>query len=395
MNSGSLSTLFSPRTIALVGASRKPGRIGYEILRNLRADFRGKVYPINPGVEEVQGLRAYKSISEVPEPLDLVVFAVTPRDTLKAFMIAVEKRVGAAIIVSGGFKELGGEGEEIEGKIRRIARESGVRVIGPNCIGVLVPRHGVDTFFQSRGRMDRPRHGQLAILSQSGTYAATMTEWAVRSHIGVSKVVSYGNRVDVDEADLIEFLADDPDTAVIALYVEGVEEGRKLYEEVKKTSFKKPVIVYKGGKSGGAETAILHTGWLAGDYPVFHFAMRQAGAIEVENTYGLIDAAKALIMIGPIERGGVVSVTNGAGPVVVGYDLLERYGLHTSTLSEQTTAFLKEMLPSYCQVSNPVDLTGSADSGFFDTALGALTEDINIDLIFAFLVLQDTPLDEG
>jgi acyl-CoA synthetase (NDP forming) len=302
----------------------------------------------------------------------------------------------AAVIVSGGFKEIGEEGREREEYVRRLAKEHGVRVIGPNCIGILAPESGVDTFFQSRERMDRPGRGSISILSQSGTYAASLTEWVAGYGMGVSKVVSYGNRVDVDEADLLEYFSDDPETDVVLIYVEGLEDGRKFLETLKRVSAKKPIIIYKGGKRGGARAAVSHTGWLAGDYKVFHSAMHQGGAIEVSSIYGLIDAAKALTMYKGYRIGrGVIGVTNGAGPVVVAYDLLEGFALHPAELSKETMERLVKNLPPICQVTNLVDLTGSADSSFFESALKVLVEAEEVGIILAVLVLQDTPLDEG
>ena len=396
MGAEGLEHLFHPRSIALIGASTKPGRIGHEILRNLVASYKGPIYPINPKADEILGLKAYKDIRDVPGNPELVVFAISSSQIPDAFEASIHKGMKAAVIVSGGFKEIGEEGRKREERVRRLAKEHGVRVIGPNCVGLLVPESGVDTFFQSQERMDRPGKGPISIISQSGTYAVSLTEWAAEYGIGVSKVVSYGNRVDVDEADLIEYFSNDPDTEVVLMYVEGLENGRKFLETLKKVSAKKPIVVYKGGKRGGAKAAVSHTGWLAGDYEVFHAAMKQGGAIEVGSIYGLIDAAKALVRYKGYRVGrGVMGVTNGAGPVVVAYDLLEDFGLYSAELSQGTRERLVEILPPICQATNLVDLTGSADSSFFESALKVLVEADEVGIILAVLVLQDTPLDEG
>jgi len=224
-----LDAFFRPRSVAVIGASAKPGKIGHEILRNLALyEYKGRVYPINPRAEEILGLKCYKSILDVPDEVDLAVIAIASEATPKVIEECGRKGVKAVVIVSGGFKELGGRYKDVEAEVVRIARRYGMRIIGPNCIGVFDGETRLDTFFQARERMLRPPKGPIAFMTQSGTFGCTMLEWAAEAGLGISKFVSYGNRCDVDEADLIRYFAQDPDTRVIAIYLEGLAASMNL-----------------------------------------------------------------------------------------------------------------------------------------------------------------------
>jgi len=392
-----LDAFFKARSVAVIGASARPGKIGHEILRNLALyEYKGRVYPINPRAEEILGLKCYKSILDVPDDVDLAVIAIASEATPKVVEECGRKGVKAIVIVSGGFKELGGRYKDVEEEVVRIARRYGMRIIGPNCIGVFDGGTRIDTFFQSRERMLRPPKGPIAFMTQSGTFGCTMLEWAAEAGLGISKFVSYGNRCDVDEADLIRYFGQDPETRVIAIYLEGLSDGRKFMEAAREVAPKKPIVVLKAGRTeAGSRAALSHTGWLAGEAAIYEAAFRQCGVIQARNFEELFDMAKALALQPPARGRRVAMVTNGAGPCVMAADACVERGLELASYTPKTLGELKEKLPSYCIPGNPVDLTGSATSADYEVAMRALLKDPNVDLLMPFFVFQDTPLDEG
>ncbi len=393
-NTAHLDRFFKAASVAVVGASATPGKIGNAVLASLaRQEYKGRVYPINPARKEVMGLPAYPSVTAVPEEVELVVAVVDLVHVPDLMEEAAAKGVRNLVIVSGGGKELGGERERVEARIKEQARRLGMRVIGPNCIGVFDGQTRLDTFFQVRERMVRPPAGPVAMFTQSGTVGCAFLEAAT---FGVSKFVSYGNRVDVDEADLLAYLAEDPDTAVIACYVEGFEHGRKFLDVARRVSARKPVVIFKAGRTqAGARASISHTGFFGGSHAVCRGAFRQAGLVEVDSVEELIAAAKALALQ-PEARGSRIGmISNGAGTMVQAIDLLQDYGLSMPPLSPHTVAHLLQCYPPYYVVQNPVDVTGSATSQDYRVGLEALLADEQIDVLMPWFVFQDTPLDEG
>jgi 3-hydroxypropionyl-CoA synthetase (ADP-forming) len=391
-----IHALFYPDSVAVIGASSIPGKIGHEILRSIsQHEYRGKVYAVNPKAAEILGLKSYESIEAIPDRIDLAVLAIPAPAVPEAIEKCASKGAQAAVIVSGGFKELGGELEEIEKKIVRTARMHNIRIIGPNCIGIFNSSNRLDTFFQSHDRMRRPERGPVAFMTQSGTFGCTILEWAAEANLGISKFISYGNRCDVDEADLIDYLAQDDDTKVIGVYVEGFGDGRKFMEAVRRVVAEKPVVVLKAGRSEkGSKVALSHTGWLAGSYEVCESALKQCDALVVHDIAELFDVAKALAKQ-PVANGrGIAMATNGIGPCVMAADRCVELGLDLPRLEDRTLLRLRRELPSYCVVNNPVDLTGSGTSRDYMNALMALAEDRSVDLLMPFFVFQDTPLGE-
>lgn len=393
----SLSTFFEARSVAVIGASKTPGKIGHEILKNLALyEYKGKVYPVNPKEKEILGMKCYKTVSEIENEVELAVIAIPPKSVPGVVEECGRKGVRGIVIVSGGFKELGDEGREIEEQIVSIARKYGMRIIGPNCIGIYDSRSKIDTFFQSRERMMRPKEGAVSFITQSGTFGCSFLEWAAEEGIGVARFVSYGNRADVDEPELIEFLGEDERTRVIAVYMEGVGDGRRLMQSISKTSRRKPVLILKAGRTkAGSRVALSHTGWLAGEDRIFDSAIKQAGGIRAENMEELQDMIKALVKQ-PLPKGNRIGmVTNGAGPCVMAADSIVERGMKMAELSQETLDLLKRELPPYCVPGNPVDLTGSATSKDYDVAIRLLMEEERVDIVMPFFVFQDTPLDEG
>jgi len=394
-NTAYLEKFFEAKSVALVGASATPGKIGNAVLDSLaKHEYRGKVYPINPSREEVMGLKAYPSLSAVPEPVELVVVTVALSLVPEILGECASKGVHNVVIVSGGGKELGGEGEELEATIKRLAREKEVRIIGPNCIGVFDSGSRLDTFFQVYERMARPKGGSIAMLTQSGTVGAAFME-AVR-HIGVSKFVSYGNRVDVDEADLLAYLAHDPETKVIACYVEGFEDGRKFISTAREVAQRKPTVIFKAGRTKqAARASISHTGFFGGSYDLCRGAFKQAGLIAVDSLEELYAVAKALALQPPARGPHVAMISNGAGTLVQAIDLLPEYGLEMIPLASPSVERLREVYPPYYMIHNPVDVTGSATSADYKVGIETLLDDPHVDIIMPWFVFQDTPLDEG
>ncbi len=393
-NTAYLDGFFKAKSVALVGASATPGRVGNAVLDSLlNYDYRGKVYPINPTRSEIMGAKTYPTLQEAPDDIELVVAAVELRLVPELIRTCAAKGIHNLVVVSGGGKELGGERAQIEAEVRQTARELGVRVIGPNCIGVFDGYTRLDTFFQVQQRMVRPRAGAIAMITQSGAVGIPFLELA--ADLGISKFVSYGNRVDVDEADLLAYLADDAQTKLIAMYVEGFEDGRKFLEVARQVTYKKPVVIFKVGRTErAARASISHTGFFGGSYGVALGAFRQAGVVPVDSIEELLAVTKALAMQ-PLARGNrIAMISNGAGTMVQGIDLLKPNGLEIPDLSPESLARLRQTYPPYYIVQNPIDVTGSGTAADYEVGIETLLQDANIDIVMPWFVFQDTPLEE-
>lgn len=389
-----LDTFFEARSVAVIGASATPGKIGYAVLESLAGhEYTGRVLPVNPGRDTILGLPAYPSLTAIPEPVDLVVCTVDLALVPNLMRECAARDTHNLVIVSGGGKELGGERAAVEAEIRRLARELDVRVVGPNCIGVFDGRTRLDTFFQPRERMIRPPAGPVAMMSQSGTVGiAFMEDMAA---CGMSSFVSYGNRADVDEADLLTHWADDPHTRVIACYVEGFENGRGFLEAARRAAARKPVVIFKSGRTAAAgRAALTHTGFLAGSYKVVQGAFRQAGLIDVDSYEELVAVSKALAMQPAAAGPRVAMIGNGIGTTVQALDILSDYRLDLAALAPATLAGLKEVYPSFYVVQNPLDVTGSGSSTDYEVGIRALLADPGVDIVMPWLVFQDVPLND-
>jgi 3-hydroxypropionyl-CoA synthetase (ADP-forming) len=393
-----LDLFFNAKSVALIGASPEPGKVGNSVLESLaKHEYIGKVYPVNAkGYAEIMGLKAYKSLDEIPDRVDVVVVTVDLKFVPDLLRMAAKKDIHNFVIISGGGKELGGERATIEGQIRELSKQLQIRIIGPNCIGMFNGENRLDCAFQGHARMIRPRKGHVAFLSQSGTVGIAFMESS--DTFGMSKMISYGNRSDVDEADMIWYLSEDPQTKVIGLYVEGLGDGRKFMNTAKRVIKErgKPVVVFKNGRSArGAKQAASHTGSLGGSYAVVKGALDQAGIISVDSYEELTAALKALTWQ-PVTNGGrVAMVTNGAGPIIAAIDQFERLGLQVAELSEETKKSLKDHYPSTYVVGNPCDITGSANADDYQFAIQSFMDDPNIDIIMPWFVFQDDPLEES
>lgn len=393
-NPAHLAGFFKARSVAVVGASATPGRVGNAVLDSLlNYDYTGRVYPINPTRDEVMGAKAYPSLADVPEPVELVVAAVDLRFVPDIIRTCAVQGIHNLVVVSGGGKELGGEKASLEAEIRHLAREHDVRVVGPNCIGVFDAHTRLDTFFQIQQRMVRPRPGPVTMITQSGAVGIPFLELA--AGMGFSKFVSYGNRADVDEADLLAYLADDPETRLIAMYVEGFEAGRKFLETARRVTHRKPVAIFKVGRTErAARASVSHTGFFGGTYGVALGAFKQAGLVPVDSIDELLAVTKALAMQKPARGNRVAMISNGAGTMVQGIDLLKANGLEMPELVPDSISRLRQAYPPYYLVQNPVDVTGSGTAADYEVGIETLLEDTNVDIVMPWFVFQDTPLEE-
>jgi len=392
----SLDVFFEARSIAVIGASREPGKIGHEILRSLiDGGFRGNIYPVNPKYSEVLGLKCFNSVLSIPDDVELAVLAIPARIIPRVVEECGLKGVKGVVVISGGFSESGGVGVKLQSELVSIARKYGIRVIGPNCIGIFNPYTRIDTFFQSYERMLRPSKGNVAFLTQSGTYGCTVLEWLALDGIGLSKFVSYGNMCDVDEAELLSYLGDDDKTRVIAFYMESVKSGRRFIDVAARVSRFKPIIVLKAGRTEAGSRAVMsHTGNLAGRYEVVKAAFRKAGIIQVQDIEELFDTIKIFSLCPPPRGDGLAMITNGAGPCVMASDAASELGVKLSQYSNSIRERLRKSLPPYALIGNPVDLTGSATLRDYLTASEILLEDPNVNVLALFFVFQDTPLED-
>ncbi|MBM3910896.1 MAG: acyl-CoA synthetase [Thaumarchaeota archaeon] len=397
-NSKHMEMFFTPQSVALVGASATPGKIGNSVLDSLaKHDYKGKVFPINPKQEEILGIKCYPSISAIPEKVDLVVVCVDLSVTPPILEECARKGIHSVVIVSGGGKELGGERAAYEAEVKRLSEKYEIRIIGPNCIGMFNAANRLDCAFQGQARMVRAKLGPVALLSQSGTMGISFLETA--DSFGLSKMVSYGNRSDVDEADMIWYLADDPQTQVIALYVEGFGDGRKFVNTAKRVMAekKKPVVIWKSGRSeAGAKQAASHTGSLGGSNAIIMGAFKQAGIISVDSYQELAGVTKALAWQPAAKGNRAALCSNGAGPMIGAIDHFERLGLSLAKVTEETRKKMVEHFPPTYVVGkgNPADVTGGANADDYRFTIQSFMDDPNVDIIMPWFVFQDDPLEE-
>ncbi len=366
-----LDCFFNPRSVALVGASLSHDKISGIIFQRLRDSFPGRLYPVNPAHAELGGLKCYPSIEEIRERVDLAVFALGA-EHIPALLREACGIVGGAVVVSGGFAETGPLGAALEQELRDTVRNGGPRVIGPNCLGIYDTLSGLDTFFIPPDRMERPGRGRLSILSQSGSFAVTVMDELAAGDRGVARVISYGNKADVNECDLLEFLALDEATGAVVMYIESVEEGRRFVEAARRCAGKKPVAVLKVGHTEAAATAARsHTGALAGRYEVYRAAFKKAGIIELHGYDDFLVACKVLGSEAPARGRRVMIITDGGGMGVTLADECVDLGLEVSPLPEERARRLRSLLPPVCSIANPMDLTGSATDRHFSEAIAA------------------------
>jgi acetyl coenzyme A synthetase (ADP forming)-like protein len=365
-----LSPFFAPRSVAVIGASRDPSKIGGSVLANLRsAGFEGRLIAVNPHAAMVQGLEAVPSLLAVDGPVDLVVITVPAAAVLPALKECVSKGVRGAVVITAGFRESNAEGRQREVELRRWLSEQPIRVLGPNCLGWIRPSQRLNLTFAP----GMPEPGGIAFISHSGALAVAILDWARERRMGFSLFASLGNQADLNESDLLEAAAADPETRVIAAYMEGVADGRRFFDTLSAAAMVKPVVVLKAGRSAeGARAVSSHTGALAGSDRAFDAAVKQAGAVRASSVEDLFDLARGLASQ-PLPRGRrLLVLTNGGGLGVIATDAAREAGLDVSPLDEAARGRLAAVLPPTASLGNPVDLVGDADAARYSHALHAL-----------------------
>lgn len=352
-----LDAIFKPRSVALIGASATPGKLGYDVLYNLiHAGFSGPIYPVNPKVEELLGLRVYKSISEILSPPDLAVIIIPAKAVPGTLQQCGEAGIKAAIVVTGGFAEAGEEGEKLQEDLAAMARRYSIRVIGPNCQGVNNPHHRLCASWPLL-----TTKGGMAFICQSGTVGAALVDWASQEQLGVSVFVSLGNRADVDESDAIRYFNRDPHTKVIALYVEGVKRPAKFLEALAEA--KKPIVILKSGRTArGRVAAESHTKSLAGSDEIYNAIFEKYKVHRADTLEELYDYAKALAYLKKPSGRRLLNISSSGGAAILAIDEAEKYGFSAPAPSKKLHDRLRTFLPAHCGVNNPIDLTGDAIS---------------------------------
>jgi len=387
VNSHYLTSLFTPGSIALFGASDREDSVGGIVFKNLLdSDFKGKIYAINPARDVVQEQRAYKSLDEIDGPIELAVVA-TPAPSVPGIVKACgERGIQMMLILSAGFRETGAEGRQLEDRVTQMAGRYGIRIMGPNCLGIIRPDIGLNITF---GNNDA-QPGNLALVSQSGAICTAILDWAAVNEIGFSAVVSTGIAADLDFGDYLDYLATDPKTKAILLYIEGVYDSRRFMSSLRAAARVKPVIALKVGRhAAGAEASASHTGALVGSDDTFSAALSRSGVLRVETVGQLFSAARALSSIQHRQRAErLVIITNGGGPGVMAADRAEDQGIELSSLSDDTMARLNEVLPSVWSHSNPVDIIGDAPPERYKQTLDICLADPNIDGAVVILTPQ-------
>lgn len=385
-----LDYFFNPKSVAIIGASHKPEKLGYVIFTNFLGNIsERKVYPVNPDTTPILGQKVYRSILQIPDGIDLAVIIIPAKVVPKVLKDCVSKGVKAVIIVSGGFSETGEEGKKLEIKLKHIIEGTNVRVMGPNCLGVYDPYTKVDTLFLSRERLGRPPIGNIGYISQSGSIGSTILDCLAEEEIGISKFASYENGMDVNECDLIEYFADDKKTKVITIFLEGVKDGKRLIQVARKTSKKKPIVILKGGKSeAGMKAVASHTGSLAGTAKIYSSVFKQTGLIEASNWEELFDFTKAF-STQPIPNGNRIAiVTDGGGFGVLATDECENHGLKTPEPSEKLKKLLRKSIPTYGSLNNPIDLTGDVTTERYKIVLESCLKSNEYDGVIAITLFQ-------
>jgi len=379
-------SFFNPKSIAIVGASRQKSKVGYELLASIMgAGYKGKIYPVNPQADTIEGLKCYPALESIQQVPELVIIIVPAKIVPAIVRQCAKIGTRAVIIITAGFKEVGKEGRELEEQIIQTARQAGIRVIGPNCLGVIVPANKLNASFGG----DLPAAGSIAYLSQSGALLAAILDMANANGIGFSKLISIGNKADIDELDAIKALGADPDTKVMAGYLESISDGNAFVREAERICYDKPILLMKsGGTEAGAKAASSHTGSLAGSEIAYESAFERAGIIRCDSIKQQFDYAQALANQ-PLPAGSRVAViTNAGGPGIMAADAIERKGLTFAKINDQTMSKLSSALPPAANLYNPIDVLGDALAERYEFALSVILDDPNVDIVLVLLTPQ-------
>jgi acetyl coenzyme A synthetase (ADP forming)-like protein len=383
-----LQPFFEPKSVAVIGASTNPDKLGHAVLKNLvdgGYSEKGKVYPINLDAGEILGHKAYPSVRDVPESIDLAVIVIPYPYVPDALRECGEKAIPAAIVISAGFREAGREGLERELELIDIAKEYDIRLVGPNCLGV------IDTFTPMNASFaaGTPPKGPMGFMSQSGALGTAVLDIALAGRLGLSKFVSLGNKADVSEIDLLKAWQNDEDTRVILMYSEGMPNGQEFIRVARQVTKSKPVVAIKSGVTqSGSRAVSSHTGSLAGSEQAYHAAFQQAGVLRVESMESLFDIALAIGYQPPLTGNGIAIITNAGGPGILATDALERSGLNITRLKNETIQALEKFLPDAASAANPVDVLGDARADRYRFALETVNKDDNVQGLLVVLTPQ-------
>ncbi len=383
-----LNAFFEPASVAVIGASTDSAKLGYSVLQNLvEGGFvqHGQVYPINPKADEILGLKAYPSVLDVPGPIELAVIVIPYKFVPAALRECGEKGIPATVVITAGFRESGGEGLERERELLEIAHEYQIRLIGPNCLGV------IDTFTPLNASFSAgtPPQGPMAFMSQSGALGTAILDWAQAGRLGLSKFVSLGNKADVSEIDMLNTWVGDEESKVILMYAEGLPKGEEFIATARRVTREKPVVAIKSGVTqSGSRAVSSHTGSLAGSEQAYQAAFRQAGVIRAESMQEMFDMALALGYQPLLEGDRIGIVTNAGGPGILATDALERNGMSLARLDLATKDDLLDFLPSAASAANPVDVLGDARDDRYEFAIQKVANDPNVDGVIVILTPQ-------
>lgn len=387
-----LNSIFYPKSIAVVGASTRQGTVGNDIFRNLLlSGFNGSVYPVNPKSPHVLGVHAYPSLSACPGDIEQAIIILPAKAVLTTVDEAIKKGVKSLVVISAGFKEIGAEGAALEQQLKDKVRAAGIPLVGPNCLGVI----NTDPVVKMNGAFGRkmPAAGSLAFVSQSGALCASVLDYAEERAIGFSKFISFGNKADVNEIDLLEYLASDEKTNVISMYLEDITDGRRFIDAAQRVFWhtRKPILCLKSGRSPeGAKAVSSHTGSLAGSDSVYDALLTQGGVQRVDTIAELFDYA-ALYTTQPLPKGNRLAIiTNAGGPGIMATDAAVRHGLKLAQIGEETKAKLKPALPDSASLRNPIDVIGDAKADRYEAALKLVMADPNVDMGVVILTPQST-----
>ncbi len=367
-----IDAIFNPSSIAVIGASAEEKKVGYAVLKNLIDDYKGKIYPVNPGRQEILSLPCYPAVSSIPDRVDLAVIVIPAKFVSEALTDCAKAGVKGVVVITAGFKEVGGEGINREKQIVEIVRNAGMRMVGPNCLGVMNTKIKMNASFAA----EMPPEGRVAFFSQSGALGVAIIDWALENNFGFSKFVSFGNKGDLNETDFLEYFAKDLDTDVILGYIEDVVDGKRFLEISKEVTKIKPVILIKSGATeAGARAASSHTGALAGSDRAFTEAFRKAGIIRAQGIQELFDIAEMFISNKKPKGRRLLIVTNAGGPGIIAADTADRLGIKLDPMSRASIDNIAEKLPSNASLYNPVDIIGDATSERYKVVLEQALKD--------------------
>ena len=387
-----LKSFFEPKTIAVIGASKSPSKGGYIVVENLTNYKKGKIYPINPNVDKILGLETYPTVLDVPDEIDLAAIIIPAENVPKVLWECSQKRVKAAVILSQGFSEAGEKGKILQNEVDKVIRKGGIRVIGPNSVGLINTSNNLVVSFVPFKEF---RRGNVSIVSQTGIFCGNMLLWFLSFEwFGLAKSIDLGNKCDVDDDEILMYLEEDPETKIVLLHMEGVRDGKKFLKTAKKVSKSKPILCLKGGKTwAGARAVASHTGSIAGVDQIYDAAFKQAGIVRVESLNDFLDLTQAFnfSVLPKGNRVAILSVSGGVAAVLL--DLCVEKGLQPAEFSSQTVEKLRKIFPPYVNISNPVDLWPSIMSfgakKVYPEILETVLRDPKVDMVIVFTLLSE------